>query len=1114
MAGFAVNSSRLKQAALGGAAIWLAMVPGEAWASCVISFGTGTVAAPDQDSVVRCTGVQNGLSSASANDGTTLVIDDQAEVNGAPGDAIVYSGTGSQAQIYSGAVVRDLTIRVANAPGKLGAGMVMLFGSRLENDDTANQVEIIGPGAIVDLSEGSTIVTASGLTFGGDQANIRLRGRIETASTFVSPAFTPAYLVRGTAEAERFELAGTMAMRPNSFGEFYVLNAGAGDDTLLVTEAFRIEDLATGTVNPRWFIAGGDGNDLMEFAGGGVGIIDYETRSIETMRFTSGTWLLGGSHSATLLEIGSGVTVRTVDYTRALGDTTATVRFADATSVLEINDQFQSSNVNTLDRLIVGNGNLVFQTGQHELLLDNPDFSGTLTNRAAVKVLNAGAFGGAAVINDGLMDLGGLTIGNRLSGSGTYTISGPGAQFGNALNAISGTIEIQPGADLSAASLGALGNGNATNPAALQIYRDGRLIINIAGNGNLNPTDPNQLLGNSLLADGQLVKRGIGNLVISHANSAFAGSVRLEGGRTLLAVQDALGTSRITLAGGGLVVGDISLGNQLLGAGSVEKTSAGRTAVTADNQAANLTWSVNAGTLAGTRTRNFGAAGSTVSLGGSATFELTNATDQDFDLRVSGLSGSTFRKLGGGRLSFVDQFNVSNLAVDAGSIRVNQTITANATLASATRLDGTGRIIGNLANNGTVAPGNSIGTLTVQGNYVHGANAVLEIEFNGSGGIDLLDVTGNVTLNGGTLRFVSLGSAEGSGGTFLKAGGTLTGTFATVETVGAQLPLAVIYQPNSALMAPSVLTARPSTFNAQFLAAAETGSSFAELNDAAIRRLPRGTQLWLDGFGSDGQRSASGQTLAYEHNTYGLAGGVTFQLGETTSLGLTAGWTRGDIALGANGGGGKQSSVLGALTLRHDFGDAVFTGGALFGKIDQQTLRNIAFNGFAASVNGATESTIYGGFLGLDLPIANLGKWSLRGKLRGTWVHQNQDGYTESGNSPLRLTLGDLSAETLEGQAGMSIGRHFGPQGGGANLRLDVGGRVLGLGGDRLIPVSFAASNAAVTLQGDTRDSLHGYAAAALDIPLSEAARVHIGYSGQFGATDRHLGRIGLSFGF
>lgn len=165
-------------------------------------------------------------------------------------------------------------------------------------------------------------------------------------------------------------------------------------------------------------------------------------------------------------------------------------------------------------------------------------------------------------------------------------------------------------------------------------------------------------------------------------------------------------------------------------------------------------------------------------------------------------------------------------------------------------------------------------------------------------------------------------------------------------------------------------------------------------------------------------------------------------------------------------------------------------------------------------MNGATKSTIYGGFLRLDLPIANLGKWSLRGKLRGTWVHQNQDGYTESGNSPLRLTLGDLSAETLEGQAGMSIGRHFGPQGGGANLRLDVGGRVLGLGGDRLIPVSFAASNAAVTLQGDTRDSLHGYAAAALDIPLSEAARVHIGYSGQFGATDRHLGRIGLSFGF
>lgn len=165
-------------------------------------------------------------------------------------------------------------------------------------------------------------------------------------------------------------------------------------------------------------------------------------------------------------------------------------------------------------------------------------------------------------------------------------------------------------------------------------------------------------------------------------------------------------------------------------------------------------------------------------------------------------------------------------------------------------------------------------------------------------------------------------------------------------------------------------------------------------------------------------------------------------------------------------------------------------------------------------MQGETESTLYGGFIGLDLPLGRIGKWSLGGTLRGTWIRQDQDGYTESGTSPLRLSLGDISADTLEGQAGLRIGRHFGPMGGGADFRVEFGGRVLGVNGDRLIPVSFAASNAGVVLQGDTRDSLHGYLGAALDVAVGRSAQLHIGYSGQFGTSDRHLGRVGFSLGF
>ena len=63
-------------------------------------------------------------------------------------------------------------------------------------------------------------------------------------------------------------------------------------------------------------------------------------------------------------------------------------------------------------------------------------------------------------------------------------------------------------------------------------------------------------------------------------------------------------------------------------------------------------------------------------------------------------------------------------------------------------LKGSGTINGNVVNtNGTVSPGDSPGTLAINGNYTQGSNGVLNIEFTNSAH-DLLTVTGNTTLDG------------------------------------------------------------------------------------------------------------------------------------------------------------------------------------------------------------------------------------------------------------------------------------------------------------------------------------------------------------------------------
>ncbi len=1104
------SARKIRKAAMGGAALWCLLASGQAWAACAVTSGSGTVASPGANTTITCTNATTGLDVNSAASNVTVLVDSNAFVQGNAGDAVELTGDRAFVILNSLATVNDLSFNLGNS-GATGPVLMALNGGTLTNNNAANTISLSGNSVRLVITDGGQLTTASTVSISGSNALFELSGggRIVAAPNLTGP------LVQGGSSNERFVLHGRMIGRDTG-GTIAYLDAGDGDDTVVISSRTELTELNTAIpAASALSIKGGAGFDTLEGDGGfGDGQIRFSTTDFERLHLYGGAnWQIEGSHAFQQIWIDQGVTLTAADFT-SLGQATSTIDLRNGTGGagrLVISDagthQFQHS--------LTGDGEIHFiGTGDYSFLTGSPQFNGTLINDMAVlRVSHSQAFGLASVINNGRLHLNDVSFGNRLSGSGHIIVSGTSSTITNGFNSIGGVVEVASG-DLRIQDLRALGGGNTANPALVSIGANGRLVLDIGGGSFPDPLDPSQVFHNELNGPGTLVKQGTGAVVISRNNPSFFGETLIQSGWLHVGHQNALGTGTVTLAGGGLSLDDISFGNSLVGTGIVTKDGAGRTTMTGANQGLTATWTVNAGTLAGTSSGNFGGSGTLIYLGGVATLELTNATNQNLDLRISGSTGSIFRKLGGGRLTFIDTFTIGTLAVDAGSVRVNRAINANAVVGSAARLDGTGSITGSLVNNGTVAPGNSIGTLTINGNYTHNAGSVLEIEFDANGNIDLLAINGSAALNGGTLRFISVGGAEGNGGTFMTASGGITGTFATVDTVGALLPLAVIYQTNSAIMAPSVLTARPSTFNAQFLAGAETASGFADLTDSAIRRMPRGTRLWLDGFAGDGRRSASGQTLAYGHDSYGLGGGVTFQLGETTTLGLSAGWARGDIELGANGGGGKQSSVLGGITLRHDIGDAKLTGGVMLGKVDQDTVRNVTFNGFSATVRGETESTLYGATVGLDLPLGRIGKWSLGANLRGTWIRQDQDGYTEAGTSPLRLTLADLSADTLEGQAGLSIGRHFGPVGGGADFRVEFGGRVLGLSGDRLIPVSFAASSAAVVLQGDTRDSLHGYLGAALDIPVSRSAQLHIGYAGQFGTSDRHLGRIGFSLGF
>lgn len=103
-----------------------------------------------------------------------------------------------------------------------------------------------------------------------------------------------------------------------------------------------------------------------------------------------------------------------------------------------------------------------------------------------------------------------------------------------------------------------------------------------------------------------------------------------------------------------------------------------------------------------------------------------------------------------------------------GKLAVNGSIVSDLLVGKDAVLGGAGKV-GNTWVWGKVAPGNSPGVLTVDGNYTQFAGSVLEVEFS-AGASDRLDVTGTADIQGGELRVAGLtADTLGKDFTFLKA---------------------------------------------------------------------------------------------------------------------------------------------------------------------------------------------------------------------------------------------------------------------------------------------------------------------------------------------------------
>jgi fibronectin-binding autotransporter adhesin len=433
----------------------------------------------------------------------------------------------------------------------------------------------------------------------------------------------------------------------------------------------------------------------------------------------------------------------------------------------------------TFARLVTGIGQVAIHGGTTSLTNNNTYTGGTQLNGGVAQISANAQLGDAAAplfFNGGTLrtttsfsmargttlNAGGatfealagttLTQSGVVSGSGPFTKTADGIVVLSGANTYTGGTAINQGT-LRAGSTSAFGSNSAVRlanaaGATLDLAGFDNVIGSLAGGGTTG--------GNVTLGSGRLTAGG------NNASTTYGGVISGTGGLTKT------GTGTMVLTGINSYTGGTMLENGTL-----------QVAADANLGGANGMLTFDGGTL---RTTASFDSGRPLSLVGSGTL----LTDAGTTLALTGaVSGSgDLTKSGPGTLQIESDSSgfVGTTSINAGTLAVHGSLCGDVNVFAGGTLQGTGTVCDTSNfDGGLVAPGNSIGTLTVAGNYT-GTGGTLEIETvlgDDASPTDLLVITGDTagTTNVQVINLGGAGAQTADGIKIIDVGGASNGSF-------------------------------------------------------------------------------------------------------------------------------------------------------------------------------------------------------------------------------------------------------------------------------------------------------------------------------------------------
>ncbi|EDU3820573.1 AIDA autotransporter-like protein ShdA, partial [Salmonella enterica subsp. enterica serovar 4,[5],12:i:-] len=556
----------------------------------------------------------------------------------------------------------------------------------------AGTLDITGVGDVLDSDPASTddldtfTLIASDKTIAGDFEKLTVAGMDADLADFIT--------VDGRIDdtGKQYELTTALTWYADrddavtdAHGTFDLTNA---DGSFAVNTVLENVDATLDPANAT----GWDGTSLIK-QGAGTLILNAENT------YTGGTTISGGTLVATNVD--------------ALGSGDVTDN-----ATLELNTG------GTFDNAISGSGQVV-KSGDDVLTLSgaNSYSGGTLISDGTLVASNVEALGSGDVTDNATLELNtGGTFDNAISGSGKVEKSGDDALTLSGANTYTGGTLISDGT-LVASNVEALGTGDVTDNAVLELNTGGDFDNAISGSG-------------------QVEKSGDGTLTLSGSNT-YTGGTTINDGTLIATSVDALGSGDVTddavleLNTGGDFINNIG------GTGRVEKSGDKTLTLSGSNSYTGGT-TISDGTLVASNVESLG----TGDVTNNATLELNTGGDFTNNIGGSGqvvksgddaLALSGANSYTGGTLISSGTLVATNVdALGSGDVTDNATLELNTGGTFDNAISGSGQVVKSGDKTLTLSGSNTYtgGTLISDGTLV-----ASNVESLGTG-----DVTNNATL--------------------------------------------------------------------------------------------------------------------------------------------------------------------------------------------------------------------------------------------------------------------------------------------------------------------------------------------------------------------------------